>query len=452
MCVSAGAVRGGWHSLGPSDRRPALSDSPYPKAVARFPRVRQSLLSAFDDCALQAKFDLDYRRGYASHPMGRGTLFHRFAARALQEMALHQQSRIDPDTAVAILQDVLRQHDVDDVCHEPHCDRPARVLPEAERDPDGRELICDAGHRHYSEVVNVSARHRADLQWIVRKWANDNEFDVSHLVDVERRLQAVVRYPNPVGGSVERLLTGQLDAVFVDPHDARHVYVLDWKDTWKLPPPTEISFEGYFQQRFYAFLVLSSLRTVERVTLREFYVRYSEPREATLTRQDMVAIEPDIAALVERFDQAVERDVWRPTAGKHCSYCPRPAACPIPVAVRGEGRIVSEEQAARIGAQVLVAEAVLDQARKALQAYVERNGPVPVKDSKGRTVWAYKKTSTQIKPTADQVRAALAVGEDPATLFRERSGTRFGKYNVPPGQEQVEDDALTAALKASLDA
>lgn len=427
-----------------------MPDTPFPKALAKYPRLRQSLLSSYDDCALAAQFDLLYRKGYSYHPQGRGQLAHRVFAKCFQEMAMHDQSRIEPDVATAILHEVLRQHDVDDVCHEPGCDKAAFVIPADERHEDGREIGCPAGHRHYSAVVNVPARERDDLRWIVRKWANDNEFDIRHLVDVERRLEAIVHYPNPLGGSVERTLTGQLDALFVDPEDSTHAIVIDHKDTWKLPAPTEVSFEGYFQQRFYAMLVLKNYRSIQKVTLRECYVRRSEVREATLTRENLPDVEADISAIMERFDRSVETDVWRPTAGRHCTFCARPQACPIPVHVRQEGRITDPAQAERLGRQILVAEVVIEQTRKALSSYVDVHGPVPIKDSKGSTVWAFEEVVRVTKPTAEEVAEAVRSGVDPTTLFKSRKGTRFGKVTIKPGQEEADDDALHAALKASL--
>ena len=46
----------------------------------------------------------------------------------------------------------------------------------------------------------------------------------------------------------------------------------------------QISYEGYFQQRFYGWLVLKCYPQVQAVTLREFYARRTEARSATLTR------------------------------------------------------------------------------------------------------------------------------------------------------------------------
>ena len=65
------------------------------------------------------------------------------------------------------------------------------------------------------------------------------------------------------------MISGQPDALLTGPEDQPDlVEVLDWKLTWALPPerqqPTDheqqfghhVSYEGYFQQRFYAFLVM----------------------------------------------------------------------------------------------------------------------------------------------------------------------------------------------------
>jgi hypothetical protein len=136
-----------------------------------------------------------------------------------------RRGAIEVDVALAILHEVLRQADVDDTCHEPGCDKPAKWIPESKRLKDRRALICPDGHRHHSSVVNVPMREVKDLYWIVVKWASENSFDVSHLVEVERRLEATVRYPNPKGGFVERTITGQLDAWLLDAQDASHAIV-----------------------------------------------------------------------------------------------------------------------------------------------------------------------------------------------------------------------------------
>ena len=129
--------------------------------------------------------------------------------------------------------------------------------------------------------MTLHVEQAQDLAWIVRKWAKDLAFDIGNLVDIEKRLAMVVRYPDPDGGFVERVVTGKLDALFVAGEEDDEMIGLDWKDSCAIPAPTELNVDGYVQQRLYAALVLSqpAYRSVQRVTLREVYVRKSEIRE-----------------------------------------------------------------------------------------------------------------------------------------------------------------------------
>ncbi len=120
--------------------------SPYPNAVARFPKLRQSRLSSFDQCALMTRFDEDMRDGWSGHPQARGQIFHRFAAKALLAMKANDEMQIDEEVALSILRECLRQHDVPD-----------------------------------DEVVNIPFDQIKDLRWVVVKWAADNEFDIEYL-------------------------------------------------------------------------------------------------------------------------------------------------------------------------------------------------------------------------------------------------------------------------------
>ena len=125
---------------------------------------------------------------------------------------------------------------------------------------------------------------------------------------------------------MERVISGQLDAPFAEGIGLERGIADDYKTGWWLPPPSDISESGFFQQRFYALLAMRNHHTLTSVTLREFYPRYSQPREATLYRDNLDEIEAEITALVERFDRSVQEDVRHPSPGKHCSYCPRQAA------------------------------------------------------------------------------------------------------------------------------
>ena len=416
---------------------------PYPTAVAKHPTVRQSLLSKFDDCALSSKFYIDHEQDWGNHPQARGQIFHRFAAKALLAMEANKENTIPRDVALEILRECLRQHD---------------VLPE--------------------DQVNIPFSQIKDLRWVVMKFAKDNAFQINQLVSVEERLEAIVEYEAPAAGvMVKRRMTGQLDALFLP--EADHAVVLDWKDTWALPAPKELSEGGYFQQRFYGFLVLARYQRLNRVTLREHYVRHhpgdgvgsGNTREATIERNELEDIREEIAALVERFDRAVEHGnwppqkdeetgkreklvLWTPSPGKHCGFCPRPAACPIFPSARFQGAITDNETAKRYAAEAEVAKTVLDQRMKAMKAWGDVRGPIPIKHAKDpNRVWGYKKTQRKSRPTREQLEAALSLAGpniDLDELYVDNTQTKFIQHTSEEPKEAPEDASLMNALEESV--
>jgi hypothetical protein len=418
---------------------------PYPTAVEKFPTVRQSLLSKFDDCALSSKFYIDHEQDWNGHPQGRGILFHRFAAKALEAMEQAGENSIPPDVALELLRECLRQHDV-----EPR------------------------------DQINIPFSQIKDLRWVVIKFAKDNAFEIDKLASVEERLEAVVEYEwdSPEGLiMVPRRMTGQIDALFLPEPD--HAVVLDWKDTWALPAPKELSEQGYFQQRFYGFLVLERYPSVREVTLREHYVRHDpgstvgtgNTRQASITRDDLPDIREEIAALVERFDRAVEHgnwppkvdeetgererlELWVPSPGKHCSFCPRPSSCPIFPDARVRGAITDAETAERYAAEALVAEAALKQRQNAMKAWGDVRGPIPIKHAKDpNRVWGYKPAKRKSRPTREELEAALALAGpnvDLDELYVEKPFTKFTQHTAENVEETPEDASLMNALEESV--
>lgn len=366
--------------------------------IAAFPTLRQSLLSKFDDCPLSTLMDLKFAHGWNTHPQARGTIFHLFAAKVLNELRAQRSATIPVHVAEAILIEACRQR------------------TDANGDPIPPERI-----------VRVPLRQMPELRMAARKFAKDNAFSYGKIVDVEKRLTAPLRYVDKHGELRERMLTGQLDALLFDPPDG--AVVIDWKDTWALPPePKErgadefvgdndelrgISYGGYFQQRFYGWLVMQEYRNIDRVTLREFYARKTKARKATLTRAQLPEVEEELSILVEAFDAAMasgeppwpygywptedglrELDIerlgpWKPQPGKHCGFCAASRHCPIDEDARIEagGALTSWERAKRAAAELQVVEHVRKVLIDALKGFVETQGaPVPVKASKGRRV------------------------------------------------------------------
>lgn len=362
-----------------------------------YPALRQSLAASFDDCSLSTYFDLKYAQGWSTHPQARGTIFHRFAAEAMRTMRAEREETLPVSEALQILYETIRQRG---------------VPPE--------------------DFVRVPLREIRDLRMAAVKFAADNAWDIGHVRSVEERLAATIYYPHPeTGEPVQRVLTGQLDCLMADPKVRNGAIVLDWKETWAVPPearsgkdPEEddpedgkrVSYHGYFQQRFYAYLVMVNFPLVQKVTLREFYVRKSTPRRAGVHRSRLHHIAQELSTLVELFDRTMawgpppyhgKGDAegllgydlstigpWSPSPGKHCAYCTRPGQCPIEDEARREGAVTTHETARRYAAERRVAQRIVTDRTEALKPWVDLHGPVEEKAAKGRSVvgWVDNKT------------------------------------------------------------
>ena len=429
--------------------------------LQRFPRLRQSALATFDRCALSAKFEREYEADWSNHAQARGTIFHRFAAEALKEMLRQRETTLPVDVAMAILHEVLLQVGVDDRCG--ICNAPA------EWDAATGRVRCIEGHDHGSSFLNIPFSEVRDLAWVARKFVRDNAFDIGNLVDVEQRLLAHIQYPDGHGGHVDRELTGQIDAVFILGAEADHAIVLDWKDTWMLPAATEVGFDGYFQQRFYSWLILRNYPTVQRVTLRELYVRRSEPREADVWRHDLESIEPELAALARRYDHAFRTGNFPPSPGHHCQMCPLPTRCPIfpeagaekaLAAAIQDGRqvVATEADAVRFARELTVAKAAVKRREDALKAWVNVRGPVPISDHKGMRVLGFAERTRTARPTKERIEEALRAGGpiDMDALYTTAKQTVFTEYQPAGGgsdddSAESQDRDLMAALEASVE-
>jgi hypothetical protein len=419
--------------------------APYPRSLERFPTLRQSRLSTFDKCALQANFEEEYRRDWSGHPQARGQILHRVFARAMGVMHEQHESRVETDVILELLYDTLRQSDVDQEC--PVCGK--EIIDRH----DGR-VTCAGGHAYRSDLVNIPFREIKDLRWEAVKFANDNEFDIENLVDIEHRLSATLTYPGLDGHRVSRTLTGQLDVLFVAGDEDEEAIVIDYKSTWDIPAPSEVGFEGYFQQRFYAWLVMKCYPAIMRVTTREHYTRFSAFREATVHRGELDDLELEFAALAERFDRAFEQENFPPSPGRHCQLCPRPGACPIFPGVRQEGQITDDEMAKKVAGEALVAKAAYDMRMKALRAWASVRGPIPITSTPGRErVWGFREGKRTRKPTKEELERQLYLhgsNIDLNALYKEETVARFTPHHPVEIEDSAEDAKLMNALEQSL--
>jgi len=430
---------------------PATPHVPYPIALAHFPVLRQSMLATFADCQLQAGFDLRmsitrpgtqtlHTSGYTTHRQAAGRLIHSTLGRSIRHMREKRQEFIAPETVIDFWDLELRQAEV----------------------PVG-------------ETFALPAHEDALARRTLHKWAKDNLITIAELYGIEERLAATIRYPDGAGGFVERVLTGQLDLLLIDPSGA-HATVPDWKDTWKLPTKKgsedevdddeedgddALSQEGYFQQQFYALLIFLSpqFRGVQSVTLREFYIRRSRPREATIWRHKLPDLLGYFSATAERFDRCYEAAVvtrrgrirrrvlstpaqWgEPSPGAHCSYCPGAQDCPVDKDAREGGAINTPAEAETVAGVLIRAKRVVKQTEASLRTWADREGPVRVRDAKRDRFFGYVETERVERPTKAQVSAAMLAGRDPRKLYKRRVSTAFRDYSPDADVTRGLDDA-----------
>lgn len=274
------------------------------------------------------------------------------------------------------------------------------------------------------------------------------------------------------GRGIRRITSvGQKPTQCIEVEAEDSLYVTDelivTHNTWGLPPKQDedadqdkqtrgLSYLGYFQQRFYGWLILRTYQHIQRVTLREYYPRYSEVRDASLTRADLEEIEQELGTLCAARDRSLAHGLkrskfWLPSPGKHCTWCLRPGQCPIEDEAKGEGAIRNPAQAKKYAGELVVAERVRDHRKEALKAYSDVHGPVEVKSAKGRREIGHVKRVTKHRPTQEQVEEAMRQGVDPTTLYKEKVGTVHTQY-TPEGSDRaadVDDKKLMQAMKDS---
>ena len=139
--------------------------------------IRQSTLRMLDECALGMHFG-ELTAAHNTHPQAAGILFHATAAEILRTLWRAGEEEISTQEAVEILYEVARQRDVE---------------------PDQR--------------VRCSWRDLALVRLGVIKLVSDNKFSIDRLVAVEDRLTVPITYVTEDGELIERLISGQPDAL-----------------------------------------------------------------------------------------------------------------------------------------------------------------------------------------------------------------------------------------------
>lgn len=338
--------------------------------------LRQSSIARFDNCPLSLLLaEQQPPEQHQPSPLAAlGTLFHRWVALVIREMRATGEIHYGVDQGMERLLEVIAQRDIPD-----------------------------------DQVVHLPL---AEMKWLricCTRWCQGGPFNASRVIAVEEELSGTVKVPDGNGGAYERTVVGHPDCIVADPPDG--VIVPDWKTGWS--PPAKLGYEdqqmrdqdgtreekltdqGYAQQVIYGILILQNLPAINRVTLREVYLRHGEYREATVDRYNLERLTDVLGAVIAQIDAAYDAGAdsarWFPTAGTHCGICPAPRACPLK---EWHGIPTSLDEAQLLAREWIVAAAVRKERTPLLKGWVEHHGPIPIKAGRGRREVGWVDNST----------------------------------------------------------
>lgn len=352
----------------------SVPPDPEPVSISRPDPIRQSAIARFDACALSLLFDLTQPRELrqqASLMSARGTLFHLWVKTALRQMRAEGWDEYPVEMGLELLLQVLAQRDVPD-----------------------------------DEVVRLPMRELRWLRVLITRWCEGARFNAQRILAIEERLEMRVPCPDGAGGMYERRVSGQPDVLVADPGEVPSIIVVDWKAGWA-PPANEVEKEepsdddqrlsdhGYAQQVIYGAMVLANFPAIQKVTLREAYIMAGEYREASVHRGQLERVMDVLGAVLSQIDAAIDAGPdsarWVPTAGTHCSMCPRVRACPLKDWL---GIPETLEEAQLLAREWHVAGEVRKERLPLIKGWYDAHGPIPIDHAKGRREvgWVQNKT------------------------------------------------------------
>lgn len=384
-----------------------LRDFPPVPPLTEVPETyRQTFLAKQSECPRSAYLYLKYRGGPRSHPLARGTLFHRFAERVIRTLIEEDEAYMPPDLAKSVLSETIREST-------------DLVVPPAEQDS-----------------LRAMAQHFADGFMI-----EDRE--------------AVLCVETPVELDVNgRLVTGTID--FAELTAPGVVRIKDWKTAFLhyeyeiADPagvlPTTKEWQGSFQTVLYSMaLALGRIKGLPRLEgIHTFEVQLVHPRyfweaeqtmayrTATVTREQLTDLWAYLENLVAQTDEALH-ETWNFPAvhGSHCDYCPASSECPIPAALRNyRGEVRTEEDAVRAATMRDKAQARYKELDAALKGYTKLPGNTPLRYGKDY-VLVYDTVEKKALAAKKKVEGAGVLTGREALLLDVEAATEYGQEFDP---------------------
>lgn len=398
---------------------------------------RQSLLARADVCRYSAKLALDHPDQQA-HELHFGAAVHAFAERLMNDLIAHGEKTLyaaaegeDPVSAArevaslsaAMVDEILREH------------------PEW-------------------PVPTVDPSHSTDhLRQVCYHLAVGLDVDPDKVLGVEREFELELE--------CGKLLTGRID--LLSEADPGTLLVDDYKSTFNVP--SESAYEGLFQMKAYALLVLLGRPRdglpplgdgVQFVHTRQVFPRYLSDdgalreRSTVLSRQEIMDWRWDLERLASDFLARLEADgPWPATRGAHCSECAAPRLCPLPPRLRDyAGSINTREEAELAMAATEAAAADVAAMRREIRNWSKRNGALRVGDLE----YAWRETMKHDPVDWDALEEDLYEAQTFGAPFsvekhvRVKAGQSFSKRKLEPDELEEKEAAVDADERWGADA
>lgn len=322
----ASSTRPDWRALPPvpPERQPHVPDVP-----------SQTFLQLHDACDRNAYLFLRYGGGAGAHELNRGALGHDVFDRLLRiVVASHRESTAPLLGSVG---------DYPPSPEEIEGQAMTRVPPEV-----GRDVLIEVMAER--PELQVPARERDALRYMVNNWCRGNTFD-KRILGIEQTLTLQV-------GPYRVLARADL----TEEPESRVLEITDWKTSF---PPTYEEFvkqvyndegepywAGNFQLNVLAVLAAfgladdgAPLGNFDRIRLTLAFPR--ELRADGIVRRSIEVTLPQLATFREDLELQIRRLAevnvaqrkWQPTPGNHCRYCVAANACPLPPILRPESQL-----------------------------------------------------------------------------------------------------------------
>jgi len=179
----------------------------------------------------------------------------------------------------------------------------------------------------------------------------------------------------------DAFLRGKVDFMYQPSEET--VVIVDWKTNRYIPPE---AIERDKQTKLYALLGSLLVPDAAEFVVELFYLRYSYPRRATMTRGDLEETREWVLETVDKIESEQE---WPPTPGAHCDWCSYVSRCPAAKRALGEAEdlvlppaIETDRQAKELTELYKMLGVVRDRVGQLLKTWIEAHGGVEIAGEK----------------------------------------------------------------------